>query len=57
MGDVYVFCTDGLYGEINDQQILEEVLKEPRETVASRLVEAAKTHGGNDNITVIVAWM
>lgn len=57
MGDVYVFCTDGLYGEISDEQILEEVLKEPRETVASRLVEAAKTHGGNDNITVIVAWM
>jgi protein phosphatase len=56
-GDVYVFCTDGLYSEISDEEIRNEVLKEPRETVADRLVEAAKKRGGNDNITVIVAWM
>jgi len=56
-GDVYVFCTDGLYEDVDDQKILDVVNTEPRQTVAKRLVEMAKEHGGNDNITVIVAWM
>ncbi|NMA65570.1 MAG: Stp1/IreP family PP2C-type Ser/Thr phosphatase [Clostridiaceae bacterium] len=56
-GDVYVFCTDGLYEDVDDEKILDVVNSEPKETVAKRLVELAKEHGGNDNITVIVAWM
>lgn len=56
-GDIFVFCTDGLYEEVEDQKILEMVLKEPRESVAKSLIEMAKDHGGSDNITVIVAWM
>lgn len=56
-GDVYIFCTDGLYGDAEDGEILDKVLHEPRETVAGCLIETAKSHGGNDNITVIVTWM
>ena len=56
-GDVFVFCTDGLYEDINDDEIFNIVINEPRESLAFVLVEKAKARGGNDNITVIVAWM
>ncbi|HHW23368.1 MAG TPA: serine/threonine-protein phosphatase [Clostridiaceae bacterium] len=56
-GDIYIFCTDGLYEDLSDGDILKTVLEEPRETISKRLVEKAKKYGGSDNITVIVAWM
>ncbi len=55
--DIYIFCTDGLYMDLSDQEILDTVLHEPRETIVNRLIEKAKDHGGSDNITAIVAWM
>jgi len=55
--DVYVFCTDGLYEDVGDEEILRVVLEQPHEDIAKSLVELAKERGGNDNITVIVAWM
>ena len=55
--DSLIFCTDGLYEDVEDEEILKTVLHEPREAVVQSLVEKAKNHGGNDNITVIVVWM
>ncbi|HHU91106.1 MAG TPA: serine/threonine-protein phosphatase [Clostridiaceae bacterium] len=55
--DIYIFCTDGLYEGMTDQDILDTVINEPRETIAKRLIEKAKESGGADNITVIVTWM
>lgn len=56
-GDTYIFCTDGLYEDMSDEEILQTVINEPRETIAKHLIEKAKEYGGTDNITVIVAWM
>jgi serine/threonine protein phosphatase PrpC len=56
-GDIYIFCTDGLYEGMKDDEILYTVINEPRETIAKNLIEKAKEYGGADNITVIVAWM
>lgn len=56
-GDIFIFCTDGLYEDLNDHEILDTVLHESRETVVHSLIDKAKNHGGNDNITVIAAWM
>jgi len=56
-GDIYFFCTDGLYEDLDDEDILRTVLEEPREKISQRLIEKAKESGGSDNITVIVAWM
>jgi serine/threonine protein phosphatase PrpC len=56
-GDIYIFCTDGLYEGMDDQEILKIVLSEPQEEISQRLIEKAKQSGGTDNITVIVAWM
>lgn len=55
--DIYIFCTDGLYEGMEDQEILTTVLNEPREIISQRLIEKAKESGGTDNITVIVGWM
>ena len=53
-GDVILLCTDGLYGEVSENEIVEELKSGgTMETVCESLVEKALNHGGNDNITVI----
>ncbi len=54
-GDRYLLCSDGLTNELDDEQITQVLtsVADPREA-ADLLVRAARTHGGSDNITVIV---
>jgi serine/threonine protein phosphatase PrpC len=55
-GDIFLLCSDGLSGHVDDDVML-EVLSEPGETLkekVSKLVELANDAGGNDNITAIV---
>ncbi|MEN8175577.1 MAG: protein phosphatase 2C domain-containing protein [Pseudomonadota bacterium] len=54
-GDVLLLCTDGLNGEIDDETI-SAVLSaaEGPQKAAERLVEAALSAGGQDNITALV---
>ncbi len=55
-GDRILLCSDGLTNEVDDQQI-QRVLastSDPQEA-ARALVRAAVDHGGNDNVTVVVA--
>jgi protein phosphatase len=54
-GDRFLLCSDGLTNELADDQIREVLatVADPQE-VADLLVRAAKTHGGSDNITVVV---
>lgn len=54
-GDRYLLCSDGLTNELEDEQITQVLtsVADPREA-ADLLVRAARTHGGSDNITVIV---
>jgi serine/threonine protein phosphatase PrpC len=54
-GDVFLLCTDGLYGYLSNDEI-EKILRSEvvdRGTCA-RLVEAALSQGGQDDVTVIV---
>lgn len=59
-GDVYLLCSDGLVGMVDDAEvrdILREHLRsgagtEALESAAQALVDAANEHGGTDNITV-----
>lgn len=53
-GDVWLVCSDGLYGMVEDEDI-EEILKnhEP-EKAAELLIEAALNGGGRDNVSVVV---
>lgn len=54
-GDRYLLCSDGLTNELESEQIAEVLatVGDPQE-VADLLVRAARTHGGSDNITVVV---
>ncbi len=55
-GDVYLLCSDGLTTMVSDGEILEVVAGSAGDVdaVARRLVEAANSSGGEDNITVVV---
>ncbi|MGN1334665.1 MAG: Stp1/IreP family PP2C-type Ser/Thr phosphatase [Anaerovoracaceae bacterium] len=52
--DIFIICTDGLYDEVEDQEII-KVLgnKQSMSDVCSKLVDKANKNGGRDNITVI----
>lgn len=54
-GDRLMMCSDGLTEEIPDEQIATMLnLEHPLEKIAMDLIEAAKTAGGSDNITVVL---
>ena len=55
-GDLYLFCSDGLNGEIDDKNILRLCLEhwEDLERMCQELVASANANGGKDNVTVIV---
>jgi PPM family protein phosphatase len=55
-GDVYLLCSDGLTDVLSDRAIvtfLSGAGKDPQE-MSERLIEAANSGGGPDNITVVV---
>jgi len=54
--DLLLLCSDGLTGDVSDEEIRDVVLALRRpELIARRLVDLANERGGKDNITVIVA--
>ena len=53
--DCLVLCSDGLTGDVSDEEIMKIVLGERPEVAAQKLVDLANERGGKDNITVIVA--
>jgi len=54
-GERLLLCSDGLYGEVDDESIRAVLTMNGRtETVAQVLVDRAKANGGHDNITVVV---
>jgi len=54
-GDVLLLCSDGLTDEVPDDEIKEILLSTEFNGASQALIERAKSHGGKDNITVILA--
>lgn len=57
--DIFLLCSDGLTGELEDYEILEIASKTLRvggsiDNLAQRLVDAAVASGGRDNVTVVL---
>ena len=54
-GDRLLLCSDGLFGMVEEKEI-EEILKEeyPTARTVHELVCAANSHGGEDNVTVVL---
>jgi hypothetical protein len=54
-GDVLVLCSDGLHGQVNDEEIGHLAGENSPEEACQLLIDLANDRGGPDNITVIVA--
>lgn len=53
-GDIYIMCSDGLYKELEEDEILEIVREtKDRNTIADALVDKALTRKARDNTTVV----
>lgn len=52
--DIFMICTDGLYDEVKDKEII-SILKqnEPMSDICQELINKANENGGHDNITTI----
>ena len=54
-GDLFILCTDGLFGGVPDDEILQQALATPSaQALADRLVEIGVQRDGSDNVTVVV---
>ena len=53
-GDVYLLCSDGLSGQVNDRVIGAVMTALPPDEAAQFLVHMANLQGGPDNTTVVV---
>lgn len=56
-GDRVLLCSDGLTEEVPHDEIASHLHVGTIEQAAQALIDAAKQHGGSDNITVIIAQM
>lgn len=56
-GDVLLLCSDGLWGQMRDEEIARILLSQPPAIACQKLVDLAKERGGPDNITAQVARM
>jgi len=51
-GDLLLLCTDGLWGQMRDPEILKIVENRDLQKAAGELIQLARERGGPDNITV-----
>jgi len=51
-GDVLVMCSDGLWGQVHDEEILQTVERHHPDGACQELINLARERGGPDNITV-----
>ena len=50
--DVLLICSDGLWGQVRDSEILDAVENKSAEQAGRKLIELARERGGPDNITI-----
>jgi protein phosphatase len=58
VGDLYLLCSDGLYGSTPHAAIAQALAGTSAgtlDTCCAELIELAKTHGSRDNITAVLA--
>ena len=56
-GDIYLLCSDGLYGVLSDHQMLDMIKKgQNSDHLCKKMAELAKYMGSRDNITVMLVY-
>jgi serine/threonine protein phosphatase PrpC len=56
-GDIYVLCSDGLHGYLQEGELEQVLTAAAPEESAEQLVALANERGGRDNITVLLAYV
>jgi protein phosphatase len=54
-GDTFLLCSDGLTGQVTDEELGPVLASLPPEEAAQFLVDLANLRGGPDNITIVIA--
>lgn len=54
VGDVWLLCSDGLYNMVEDVEIAQILQDLEGERAADALLESALSHGGSDNISLVL---
>lgn len=54
-GDQFLLCSDGLTNLVDDSDLAKIVSKNSAKDACQKLVELANKHGGDDNVTVVIA--
>ncbi len=52
-GDLFMLCSDGLHGYLNDEEVVPFVAGSKPAELPARFVQLANERGGKDNITVV----
>lgn len=57
--DIFLLCSDGLYGEVKEKTIVEIIEREKNnmQNLTQELIFAANRAGGRDNITALGLWV
>lgn len=53
-GDLWLSCSDGLHGLVDDQKMRDTLRQYPPERAADVLLKAALDAGGRDNVTLVI---
>lgn len=53
-GDLYLLCSDGVYGMISDEEIARQLQQPEFPELSGSLIDAANAAGGKDNCTAVV---
>lgn len=54
VGDIFLLCSDGLYGTVGEQEIKQILEQRNVETCSAELIEKSLANGAPDNVSVIV---
>jgi len=55
-GDVFLLCSDGLHGYVDEKEIARLLARGSPERAADELVELTLANGAPDNVTVVAVW-
>ena len=55
-GDVFLLCSDGLHGYVDEKEIARLLVRGSPERATEELVELTLANGAPDNVTVVAVW-
>ncbi|WP_129791367.1 PP2C family serine/threonine-protein phosphatase [Sphingosinicella sp. CPCC 101087] len=55
-GDIFLLCSDGLHGYVDEKEIARLLARRSPEAASEELVEVTLANGAPDNVTVVAVW-